>query len=102
MPDLRGLTIIVATADPQRFAAAVSLASAQAALGGRARIYCHGAAVTLLAPSDAIVTATQLGVSFTACQTGLSDHGLPLPGDVEAGGPISLLAELDDDRVVTF
>lgn len=99
---MRGLTIVVATADPERFRAALVLAAAQAALGGAARIYCHEAAVRLLVPSDLFATAHELGVRFIACQTGLADAGLALPDGVEAGGVVSLLAELADDRLVTL
>ena len=48
MPGMRGLTILVAAADPERFHAALSLAAAQAALGGRARLHLQGEAVALL------------------------------------------------------
>ncbi len=45
---MRGLTIILADNAPERFRTALSLAAAQAALGGDARIFCQGAAVSLL------------------------------------------------------
>jgi predicted peroxiredoxin len=102
MLDLRGLTIVVATADPARWRAALTLASAQAALGGRTRIYCHDAAVTLLLPSELLDTAIELGVIVIACQTGLAMHDRPLPGFAVAGGLVSLLADLGEDRLVTL
>lgn len=100
---MRGLTLVVATADPDRFRCALLMASAQAALGGRARLYAHEGAVRLLAvPDDALTTARELGVRLIACQTGLAEAGLPLPDGVEAGGLVSLMAALDDDRLVAI
>lgn len=122
MPGMRGLTIIAATADPERFRAALSLACAHAALGGKARVYCHEAAASLLLPGEdpedaqriaaGLPTRGQLlheardgGVALIACQTGLAAAGIPfntLPPYIEAGGLVSLLAELGDDRLVTL
>jgi hypothetical protein len=102
MPDMRGLTIVVIGADAQRWHAALSLASAHAALGGRTRLYCHEAAVALLEPSETLTIARELGVVLIACQTGLAAHALPLPDFAEAGGLVSLLADLADDRLVTI
>lgn len=99
---VRGLTIIVATADRERFALALALASSNAALGGAALVYAHGAAVTLLDGSPAITEALALGVRIVACQTALAEHGLPIPDYAEGGGPVSLLAGLGDDRLVTL
>ena len=101
MPGMRGLTVVVTTADPDRWRAALMLASAEAALGGRARVYCHEAAVTLLARSELVDTALELGVALIACQTGLAARDLALPAFAEAGGLVSLLAELGEDRLVT-
>lgn len=101
MPCMRGLTIVVAAADAERFHAALTLASAQAALGCRARIYLHANAVRLLHSGPALlVTAQELGVTLIACQTGLADAGIALPDGVEAGGMVSLLADIGDDRLV--
>lgn len=121
MPVVRGLTLIVASGDPERFRAALTLASAHAALGGRTRVYCHEAAVALLAGDDAdaaglharglpsraelIVTALETGVAIAACQTGLALAGLAesaLPAGIETGGLVGLLAVLEDDRLVTI
>jgi predicted peroxiredoxin len=99
---MRGLTVIVATDDRARFQAAVTIASAQAALGGRARLYFNEGAVRLLADMTPLATAGELGVSFIACQTGLADAGLALPDGVQAGGMVSLLAELEDDRLIAL
>lgn len=119
---MRGLTILAATADIERFRAALSLACAHAAVGGNARLYCHEAAVALLLPgADAgddtlaatgLATRAQLlaealdsGVTLIACQTGLAAQGIAfdtLATGVEPGGLVSLLAGLNDDRLVTL
>lgn len=118
------LTIILTAEDAPRARAALSLALAQAALGGRVRLYAHERAVAALAaaprPDDdstalkdaglpdrsAMLTmAAESGVTLIACQTGLAMLGLEIgalvPG-VEAGGLVGLLATLGDDRLVTF
>jgi predicted peroxiredoxin len=122
MPGMRGLTILAATADVERFRAALSLACAHAAVGGNARLYCHEAAVALLVPgADAgddtlvatgLATRAQLlaealdsGVTLIACQTGLAAQGIAFdalaPG-TEPGGLVSLLAGLNEDRLVAL
>ncbi len=107
MPRMRGLTILVAGADGVRFRAALELAAAQAALGGRARIHLLQQAVGLLAAGGELqllrAEAIALGVEISACQTGLSANpDCPLPDGVEADGMIGLLSRLDDDRLLTF
>ena len=106
MPDMRGLTLLVATADPARLRAALTLAAANAALGGRTRVYFHEEAVPLLASRDPLIaTALETGALLIACQTGLAAAGLAadqLPDGVETGGLISLLADLGDDRLDTI
>ncbi|HEY1145345.1 MAG TPA: DsrE family protein [Allosphingosinicella sp.] len=118
---MRGLTIIVATADPARFHAALSLAAAQAALERPARIFLQAEAVALLRqpvamPDDARYSAAgmprlgelldeamALGVTVTACQTGLALAGMQaeqLPAGVETGGLVGLLAQTEDDRLL--
>lgn len=96
---LRGLTIVVVGADPARFGAALTLANAQAALGGRARLYLHDAAVTLSFTGPLAEAALELGVSVIACQTALEEHGVPLSQGAEGGGMIGLLDTLGDDRL---
>lgn len=122
MPVMRGLTLIAATADAERFRTALSLACAHAALGGRARFYCHEAAVRLLLPGEDADDAQRIasglptrahllneardsGVALIACQSGLAAAGIPfnsLPPHIEAGGLVSLLAGLGDDRLVAL
>ncbi|WP_294290014.1 peroxiredoxin [uncultured Sphingomonas sp.] len=97
---MRGLTIVVASADPARFDAALTLANAQSALGGRTRLYLHDAAVTLPLTGTLMDAARDLGVELIACQTALDTHGVPLPGGAEGGGMVGLLATMNDDRLV--
>jgi predicted peroxiredoxin len=118
---MRGLTIIVATADPARFHAALSLAAAQAALERPARLFLQAEAVALLRqpvamPDDArysaagmprlgelLEEAMALGVTITACQTGLALAGMEagnLPVGVETGGLIELLTQAAEDRLI--
>ena len=102
---MRGLTIVVASADADRWKAALGMASAQAALGARTCLFLDAAAVPLLGRnSDAVFeTALELGVRLIACQTGMAQAGLAmtqLDQRIEAGGMTSLLAGLGDDRLV--
>lgn len=111
---MRGLTIVVAGPDPDRLRAALTMACAAAALGGRARVYLHEAAVGLLrqnatAPAglpdltELRAIAADSGVELIACQTGLALAGLSADGQkVAAGGLIDLLATLQGDRLVTL
>lgn len=104
MPGMRGLTIIVTTSAAERFDAAVELAASWAALGGRARLFCRGSAVTRL-DDPMLNEALAGGVAVIACQTGLADHGGSLAAcdsRIAAGGMVTLLAELGDDRLVTL
>ena len=125
---MRGLTIIVASDDPARFRAALTLAISQTALGGKARVYCHETSVALLIqdggvngavdaegkrlaaaglPDRAALLAMALegGVELTACQTGLALCGVALAELVEgvaAGGLMGVMATLGEDRLVNF
>lgn len=115
---MTGLTVIVADATPDRIRTALTLATAQAALGERARVYFHEASVAALALPDSdadrlalaglpdraqlIEIARDSGVTLIACQTGLVLAGMTLdalPG-FEGGGMVALLATLEDDRLV--
>ncbi len=106
---MRGLTIVVAGSDPERFRAALKLAAAQAALGGAARLFLDEAAVPLPAPAggaaadELVAMALELGVAISLCQTGLAAAGLDLDTldpRIGAAGLTSLLAELGEDRLV--
>jgi predicted peroxiredoxin len=119
---MRGLTILVATDDAARFRAALSTAAATAALGGSARVFLHEEAVALLGhseDSDAprlraaglpdqaewLAIARESGVQLLVCQSGLALAGLSLdalPAGTDAGGLVSLLATLGEDRLLAF
>jgi peroxiredoxin family protein len=103
MPGMRrGLTLIVAGDDPQRFDAAVALAAAEAAIGGTVRLYAHRLAVRRLGDL-ALVEAMDAGVAVMACQTGLAEAGIDLTmldPRIEGGGMVGLLLGLGDDRLI--
>ena len=99
---MRGLTVILVEAD--RLEAALTLAMAQAALGGRARLFAQGKAVAALGGGHALLgEALDLGVEVLACQTGLAETGLALDmldPRVAAAGPVSVLQTLGEDRLL--
>lgn len=116
---LRGLTVVVA--EPRRLRVALELAAAQAALGGRARAFCHGEAVAALAlpmrePHDDDYAAAglptlatlfeeahALGVELIACQSGLHLMGVDLhllDPRISTGGLVSVIQTLDEDRLL--
>ena len=118
---MRGLTLIVAGADPARFHAALSVAAASAAAGAPARLYLHGDAVALLTPppistddgryeaaglptlAQMLEEAFGLGVALICCQSGLALAGLAadtIDARIEVGGLVGLFATLGDDRLV--
>lgn len=110
MSGMRRLTIIIAGCDAERFDAATAIAAAYGALGGAVRCYAHQDAVPLLArtaPPEraaAIRTAQESGVEYIACQSGLAAHGLTADGIMDGivtAGLIHLLADADDDRLLT-
>lgn len=119
---MRGLTIIIADVSSIRFRAALSLACAQAALGGSARVFLSGEAVSIIRepisgwddddyvaigqPEMAVLYAEALdaGVSFIICQTGMALGNAQMADfdpRVDAGGMVSLLATLGDGRLIT-
>jgi predicted peroxiredoxin len=118
---MRGLTIVVAQASPDRFRTALTMAAAQAALGGRARLFLDGGAVALLRPpirddaeaqhraaglptlGELLEEAFDLGVAIVACQSGLLLAGVAatdLDGRIGYGGMVGLLQQLDEDRLI--
>ena len=120
---MRGLTIIVAGQDPARLRSALGMAATQAALGGPARLFLDGTAVSLLrapvvGPDDAehqaaglptlgelVDTCFALGARIILCQTGLALAGLAaasLDPRLETGGMTRILATLGDDRLVAL
>ena len=101
------MTIIVgggATADD--LATALTLALAQRALGGAARLFVDGAAVALVGGADGLLDeALADGIAVTLCQTGLAAAGLEaarLDSRLGYGGLLGMLAGLGDDRLVAF
>jgi predicted peroxiredoxin len=118
---VRGLTIVVAEPAPERLRAALTLAMANAALGGQARVFCQGPAVALLAPpmtaphdvdhvaaglptlAEMIEEGFGLGVELIACQSGLHLMGVDastLDPRISFGGPVSVLQTLGEDRLL--
>lgn len=111
---------MIPTGDRVRFRAALSLACAQAALGGRVRLFCQEEAVSLLIDDpdpdqaaltarglptipDLIAAANDIGIALTICQTGLSAAVINLDRlykGTEPGGLVGVLATLGDDRLL--
>lgn len=109
---MQGLTIIVASADEERFRSALEVAAANAALDRTTRLFLQGAAASLLRAAPAVPEdirdpagmpslaqlleeALALGASVTVCQSGLALAGMradQLPEGVETGGLVELLA----------
>lgn len=118
---VRGLTVIVTRPDGLR--AALELAASNAALGGRARVFVQGEAVAALALplhsvhdedyraaglptlADLFEEALALGVEAIACQSGLALMGLTadmLDARLSFGGPVGVLRDLEDDRLIAI
>jgi predicted peroxiredoxin len=117
---VRGLTIVVAGTDEERFHAALSLAAASAALGLRSRLFLQGEAARLMRDlrsaaddhrrsvgvptlGDLLDEALALGVQLIVCQSGLALAGMhaeDLPPHVTTGGLVELLATRSDDQLV--
>lgn len=114
---MRELRIVVTTADAERFRGALTVAAAQAALGGGATVFLQLDAVRLLAapitaPQDEahraaglpvlaalLEDALGLGVAMVVCQSGLALSSMTardLPAGVEPGGPLGFLQATDD------
>jgi predicted peroxiredoxin len=118
------LTILLIADDAARGRAGLSVALAQAALGGTVRIYAHERAVALLTaalrPDDDVAAlaraglpdrlallemAHDQGIALIACQTGLAMTGTTMEAlarGVEAGGLVSLLADPDPGSLLAF
>jgi len=99
-----GIGIIVASPDLVRFRTALTLAAAQAALGGRVRILLDSGAVMLARGPDALLESCfELGAEVTLCQTGLAETGLDASAlDMRFcyGGMVGWLAAVGEDRLV--
>lgn len=117
---MRGLTIVVASPDPDRFHAALSLAAANAALDRRTRVFLQGEAAALIrdarSPADSrrsecgvpttqqlLAEARALGTEIIVCQSGLALCGLAadaLPEGIVTAGLVGILSTLEDDRLL--
>lgn len=119
-----GLSIIVASADGQRFYAALEVAAAAAALGRSVRIFLQGEAAALLRTPVAfdgdparraagqpdlvslIAEAMAMDVRLTVCQSGMALVRMTtsdLVPQVRAGGLISFLADSGpNDQLLTY
>ncbi len=118
---MRGLTVIVADISSARFRAALALAAANAALGGRARLFCQGEAVAVLRPpiqgmeddthenaglpalADLFEEALGLGVELIACQSGMQLTNTDirtLDRRIGYAGLVSVMQTLEADRLV--
>ncbi len=101
---MTGIGIIVAEVNPDRFRTALTLAAAQGALGGRARILLDSGAVGLARASEPLLESCfDFGVEVMLCQTGLAAAGLDastLDPRFFYGGMVSWLADLGPDRLV--
>ena len=113
MPARAPLLLIVTTGDAERLRGALTVACAEAALGGSVHIFLQLDAVALLslpivAPRDAdhaahglptlaalIDDGLALGVTMTACQSGLALAGLAadaIDPRIAVGGPVGVLS----------
>ncbi|WP_428632650.1 DsrE family protein [Sphingopyxis sp.] len=119
-----GLNIIVASAEGERFYAALETAAAAAALGQPARIFLQGPAVALLRTPVAfagdatrrgagqpdlvslIAEAMAMDVRLMVCQSGLTLVGMTaseLVPQVRTGGLVSFMAEIRGaDRLLVY
>ena len=121
MSSLRPLTILVASSDPARFQAALSLAAASAARGRPTCIFLQAEAVALLHPpltapqdpryaaagmptlAELVEEAQAIGVTILACQSGLPLAGMTateLPKGINTSGLVALLS--DGAELVAF
>jgi len=101
----RGLTIVISGADPDRLRSALGIAAAEAALGGKVRLYFDANATPLLGdlPQPLALmldAALDLGTSVSVCQTGLAEHRIALDPRFEASGPVAIMADIGEDRLL--
>lgn len=101
-----GLLLIVSEAEGERFAAAVELAAASAALDRGVAVLLRGPAVKALGRVEvakAFDLLFELGVDVGICQTAMAVHGLTaddLPPGVEAHGMVAFLSGRADWQIV--
>jgi intracellular sulfur oxidation DsrE/DsrF family protein len=103
---MSGLLLIVSEASGERFAAALELAGAAAALGRPVAVLLRGPAVAALGRrpvASAFDLLFELGAEVSLCQTAMAAHALTaadLPPGVEAHGMVAFLAGREDWQVV--
>lgn len=101
-----GLLLIVSEAQGERFAAAIELAGAAAALGRPVAVLLRGPAVGALGlkpVAAAFDTLFELGADVSLCQTAMAAHGLTaadLPPGIETQGMIGFLAGREDWQIL--
>jgi intracellular sulfur oxidation DsrE/DsrF family protein len=92
-----GLLLIVSEAEGERFAAAIELAAASAALDRPVAVLLRGPAVAALGRATvarALDLLFELGADVGICQTAMAAHGLTaadLPPGIEALGIVAFL-----------
>ena len=102
MQPVSGLLVIVSEAGGERFAAAVELAAASAALDRPVAMLLRGPAVQALGQphgAPAFDLLFELGVELGICQTAMAAHGLAasdLPPGIEAHGMVAFLSGRGD------
>ena len=120
---VRGLTIILASVDPDQLRSVLGLAATVAALGGGARLFLDGPSVRLLATpiahdrdpdflaaglptlAELVDTAIALGVTIMLCQSGVALVDLGggrIDSRFQTGGMTGVIASLGDDRLVVL
>lgn len=101
-----GLLLIVSEAEGERFAAAIELAAASAALDRPVAVLLRGPAVGALGRPDvarAFDLLFELGADVGICQTAMAAHGLcaqDLPPGIEAHGIVAFLQGRGDWQLV--
>jgi predicted peroxiredoxin len=117
------LLLIATTDDAERLRGALTIACAEAALGGSVRLFLQLDAVALLRPDTPaprddvhracglptltalIDDALDLGVHIVACQSGLALAGMDageLDPRITAGGPVGVLAAAGSSQRVVI
>ncbi len=103
---MSGLLLIVSEAHGERFAAAVELAAASAALDRGVAVLLRGPAVKALGRADVawpFDMLFELGVDVGLCQTAMAAHGLTakdLPPGVQPHGMVAFLSGRGDWQIV--
>lgn len=103
---MTGLLMIVSDVEGERFAAAMEVAAAAAALGRPVAILLRGPAVRALGQSHvaaAFDLLFELGADIGICQTAMATHGMTaqdVPAGIEAHGMVHFLSGRPDWQIV--